>query len=521
MSPLTHGPAPTSSRPAREAHTDPPQARRAARVSHPPAGRAGSTSVPPPPKIEGMSDDPGGTTSPVPDAPRRRRRVWWWLVPLLLVVVAAAVVVVGTLEHRAWVAAVERYDAEVARVTQDATDGRARAEAAYLTRLVPTTAAEVAGPALLAASEGQVDDPTVREPLAAALQEATALRTTPVTYPEEDRTVDALSRPNPLHPGSRPAVHVEVVTGSEPAADALDEAATAVVEAAEPVATAQRQWAYDGLEAAATEGRPVLAESAGLVTDEGTRTTLDGLLAQATTTLDAGPRGAPVAETVALRDAVLAATEAVWSDRLALQLAQRRDQARATGVDCAVEQCVALTFDDGPGPDTERLLQVLAEKHVSATFFLVGSNVEKRPDVVRDTAAAGHLLANHTWDHPRLTTLDDDAVRDELARTQAAIESAAGVTPTLLRPPYGDVDDRVRSVALRSGLQVVLWNLDTLDWKTRDAAETRRRAVEGARPGSVVLMHDIHASTVDAVPGIVDDLRAQGYRLVTVDLLAP
>ncbi|MCM3534807.1 polysaccharide deacetylase family protein [Cellulosimicrobium funkei] len=468
-----------------------------------------------------MSDDPGDTTSPVPDAPRRRRRVWWWLVPLLLVVVAAAVVVVGTLEHRAWVAAVERYDAEVGRVTQDATDGRARAEAAYLTRLVPTAAAEVAGAALLAASEGQVDDPAVREPLAATLQEATALRTTPVTYPEEDRTVDALSRPNPLRPGSRPAVHVEVVTGSEPTADALDEAATAVVEAAEPVATAQRQWAYDGLEAAATEGRPVLTESAGLVSDEGTRTTLDGLLTQATTTLDAGPGGAPVAETVALRDAVLAATEAVWSDRLALQLAQRRDQARATGVDCAVERCVALTFDDGPGPDTERLLQVLAEKHVSATFFLVGSNVEKRPDVVRDTAAAGHLLANHTWDHPQLTTLDDDAVRDELARTQAAIESAAGVTPTLLRPPYGDVDDRVRSVALRSGLQVVLWNLDTLDWKTRDAAETRRRAVEGARPGSVVLMHDIHASTVDAVPGIVDDLRAQGYRLVTVDLLAP
>ena len=90
-----------------------------------------------------------------------------------------------------------------------------------------------------------------------------------------------------------------------------------------------------------------------------------------------------------------------------------------------------------------------------------------------------------------------------------------------MRPPYGDVDDRVRSIATRTGLQVILWNLDTLDWKTKDAGETRRRAVEGARPGSVVLMHDIHATTVDAVPGIIDDLRAQGYRLVTVDLLAP
>ena len=90
----------------------------------------------------------------------------------------------------------------------------------------------------------------------------------------------------------------------------------------------------------------------------------------------------------------------------------------------------------------------------------------------------------------------------------------AGATP---RPDAA----RGRPGALRAGPPAVLWNRDPLDWKPRDAAETRRRAVEGARPGSVVLMHDIHASTVDAVPGIVDDLRAQGYRLVTVDLLAP
>uniref|UniRef100_UPI001112DD3B polysaccharide deacetylase family protein n=1 Tax=Cellulosimicrobium cellulans TaxID=1710 RepID=UPI001112DD3B len=234
-----------------------------------------------------------------------------------------------------------------------------------------------------------------------------------------------------------------------------------------------------------------------------------------------GVGGVPVPETVARRDAVVAAADAVWADRLARTLEQRRAQGRASGIDCAVERCVALTFDDGPTAETDRLLQILAEKRVTATFFMIGRNVAARPGTARAVVEGGHLAANHTWDHPRLTTLGDAAVRDQLERTQAAIRDATGTTPTFLRPPYGDVDDRVRSVATRAGLQVVLWDLDTEDWRTRDTEETRRRVVEGATPGSVVLLHDIHASSVDAVPGMIDDLRAQGYRLVTVDLIAP
>ncbi|MCO7272795.1 MULTISPECIES: polysaccharide deacetylase family protein [Cellulosimicrobium] len=470
--------------------------------------------------------DPGesaGTTDPAgPAEPgRRRRRTWWWLVPGVAVVVAGALVLAASVEHDRWVASVDRYHADVERAEHDAATARAAAEAAYVPRLAALAVADVVGGAVLTQSDGQVADAAVRDPLAAALPDAAALLGTPVEYPVEVRTVDALSRPNPFFPRDLPERRSEVVTGSTPSPEALDDATSAVAVATQDVATAWQQWAYDGLEGAVAEGRPVLAESAGLVSDEAHRTALDTALAAAGTTLDAGVGGAPVAETVAQRDAVLAATEAVWSDRLALTLQQRRELGRAQGVDCAVDRCVALTFDDGPGADTERLLRTLAEKHVTATFFLVGTNVEKRPDVVRDTAAAGHLLANHTWDHPQLTTLDDDEVRAELERTQEAITTASGATPTFLRPPYGDVDDRVRSIATRTGLQVILWNLDTLDWKTKDAAETRRRAVEGARPGSVVLMHDIHATTVDAVPGIIDDLRAQGYRLVTVDLLAP
>ncbi|OLT54469.1 hypothetical protein BJF88_09010 [Cellulosimicrobium sp. CUA-896] len=226
-------------------------------------------------------------------------------------------------------------------------------------------------------------------------------------------------------------------------------------------------------------------------------------------------------DAVALRDAVVAATEAVWADRLARSLAESRAQGRAAGVDCAVERCVALTFDDGPDAETGRLLEVLAEKHATATFFVVGRNVAARPQVARAVVEGGHLVANHTWDHPRLTTLDDAAVRDQLERTQSAVRDATGTAPTFLRPPYGDVDDRVRSLATRAGLRVELWDLDTQDWRTRDAEETRRRVAAQVRPGSVVLLHDIHGSTVDAVAGIVDDLRREGYRLVTVDLLAP
>ncbi len=250
---------------------------------------------------------------------------------------------------------------------------------------------------------------------------------------------------------------------------------------------------------------PVLTESAGLVTDD-THTTLDRLLTQATTTLDAGPGGAgPRPWRCATR--CLAATEACWSDRLALQLARRHDPARATGVDCAVERCVALTFDDGrraapAGARGEaRLGHVLPRR-------------EQRGEAARRRARHGGRPSRTTpRSRPQLTTLDDDAVRDELARARRRSRRRGG-HPDAPAAPVRGVDDRVRSVALRSGSR---WCCGT---STRSTGSARRRGdatPRGARPGSVVLMHDVgHPST----PWMVDDLRAQGYRLVTVDLLA-
>lgn len=185
-------------------------------------------------------------------------------------------------------------------------------------------------------------------------------------------------------------------------------------------------------------------------------------------------------------------------------------------VDCAVAKCIAMTFDDGPGLDTPRLLDILAEKGVSATFFLVGRNVDARPAVVKAIADAGHELGNHTWNHPDLTKKDETTIRSELRSTSDAILAAAGRGPDVLRPPYGARDERVLSIAGELGMAVVNWNIDSEDWRSKNTEATRARAVGTAKPGGILLLHDIHSTTVDAVPGIIDDLRAQGYVFVTV-----
>jgi peptidoglycan-N-acetylglucosamine deacetylase len=194
-------------------------------------------------------------------------------------------------------------------------------------------------------------------------------------------------------------------------------------------------------------------------------------------------------------------------------------QPPTTNVNCDQLRCVALTFDDGPGPYTDQLLSELTTKGVHATFFLVGRSVATRPDIVRREAAAGETLGNHTWDHPDLTAMSDAEIGDEVDRTSAAIKAATGFTPELVRPPYGSTNDTVASVLKARGQAQILWNVDTEDWKNLNVAVTTQRALDGARPGAIILMHDIHPTTVQAVPGIIDQLRARGYTLVTIPQL--
>ncbi|MFD3837790.1 polysaccharide deacetylase family protein [Streptomyces sp. NPDC058642] len=185
--------------------------------------------------------------------------------------------------------------------------------------------------------------------------------------------------------------------------------------------------------------------------------------------------------------------------------------------DCEKVKCVALTFDDGPAvPETATLLTHLAQYDARATFFTVGQNVAAHPGLVRAEARAGNEVGNHSWSHPDLTKLTSEQVAYQLNRTSAAIKAATGKEPTLFRPPYGAVNSTVRGA---TKLSPVLWTLDTEDWKYPDAAKVAQSVIGKVQRNDVVLMHDIHATSVAAVPEILRTLGARGYHFVTVSHL--
>jgi peptidoglycan/xylan/chitin deacetylase (PgdA/CDA1 family) len=173
---------------------------------------------------------------------------------------------------------------------------------------------------------------------------------------------------------------------------------------------------------------------------------------------------------------------------------------------------VALTFDDGPYPSTTPAL-LAALGGVRATFFLWGEHAAAHPALVREIAAAGHVIGNHTWTHPYLTGLSPEARDQEVRRTQDLLVSLTGVRPVLFRPPYGDTDDAVRATvsSVSHGLTEVLWTVDTRDWAGASADDIVAAAGR-ADPGGVVLMHEGRPATVEAVPRILADLTTRGLR---------
>lgn len=192
-------------------------------------------------------------------------------------------------------------------------------------------------------------------------------------------------------------------------------------------------------------------------------------------------------------------------------------------VDCRKAKCIALTFDAGPGEDTPRLLDILKEKKVHATFFLLGKNhVKKHPDTVRRLAAEGHEVANHTWSHEILTDKKPAEIRAELEKTQDAIEAITGKKPRLMRPPQGRTDDTVSGISKDLGLSQILWSATAKDYSTNDSALIKKRILDQASKDGIILLHDIYKGTVPAVPGIIDALKKEGYTFVTVpQLMAP
>lgn len=192
-------------------------------------------------------------------------------------------------------------------------------------------------------------------------------------------------------------------------------------------------------------------------------------------------------------------------------------------VDCRKAKCIALTFDAGPGEDTPRLLDILKEKKVHATFFLLGKNhVKKHPATVRRLAAEGHEIANHTWSHEILTDKKPAEIRAELEKTQNAIAAITGKKPRLMRPPQGRTDDTVSGISKDLGLSQILWSATAKDYSTTDSALIRKRILDQAGKDGIILLHDIYKGTVPAVPGIIDALKKEGYTFVTVpQLMAP
>ncbi|AKN72997.1 deacetylase [Streptomyces sp. PBH53] len=197
--------------------------------------------------------------------------------------------------------------------------------------------------------------------------------------------------------------------------------------------------------------------------------------------------------------------------------------ARFGTVDCREAKCIALTFDAGPSENSARLLDILKEKKVPATFFLLGKrHIEKYPELVKRMAAEGHEVASHTWDHKILTRMSDAEIRAELKRPNDAIERLTGRKPTLMRPPQGRTDANVHRICKELGLAEVLWSVTAKDYTTNDSALITKRVLEQSSRDGIILLHDIYAGTVPAVPGIIDALKERGYVFVTVpQLLAP
>ena len=180
---------------------------------------------------------------------------------------------------------------------------------------------------------------------------------------------------------------------------------------------------------------------------------------------------------------------------------------------------VALTFDDGPHPkNTPRILEALRTYDGASTFFMVGTNVERYPDIVRQVAESGSEIASHTYDHPNLTKLSGDRLNYQLSRVNELVGELTDqqVSVKTLRPPYGAVSEQVREAA---DTPLILWSMDTLDWKTRNAQKTIRHVLENVEDGDIILMHDIHAESADAAVAIIPQLTAMGYQLVTVQEL--
>jgi len=184
---------------------------------------------------------------------------------------------------------------------------------------------------------------------------------------------------------------------------------------------------------------------------------------------------------------------------------------------------VALTFDDGPWPgQTDKILDVLAEEQVPATFFMVGKYASRYPGLARRVAREGHDVGSHSWSHPAFRELKAKAIRREINRGRQAVEKATGHRTAWIRPPYGSMDPLAWEQVRELKVHAVLWDVDSRDWSKPGVRRIEKTVMRQVRPGSVILFHDgggKRAQTIRALPQVIKSLRKKGYQFVTVDEL--
>ncbi|HHA9293882.1 TPA: polysaccharide deacetylase family protein, partial [Streptococcus pneumoniae] len=178
------------------------------------------------------------------------------------------------------------------------------------------------------------------------------------------------------------------------------------------------------------------------------------------------------------------------------------------------QKVVALTFDDGPNPaTTPQVLETLAKYDIKATFFVLGKNVSGNEDLVKRIKSEGHVVGNHSWSHPILSQLSLDEAKKQITDTEDVLTKVLGSSSKLMRPPYGAITDDIRNSL---DLSFIMWDVDSLDWKSKNEASILTEIQHQVANGSIVLMHDIHSPTVNALPRVIEYLKNQGYTFVTI-----
>ncbi|PLS31505.1 polysaccharide deacetylase family protein [Bifidobacterium margollesii] len=263
------------------------------------------------------------------------------------------------------------------------------------------------------------------------------------------------------------------------------------------------------LRAAVSQAKELLSDTSGKVTDDSTRVRLKRLADAADRQLTDDETISDGAEYRRSIDGLNAAMDAVTTSNIA-----------KLGVDCAKAKCVALTFDDGPdATNTPPVIRALQETGTVATFFSVGQHIDERTaPMLRQLRDSGHPIENHTWDHPHLRTLSRSDVASQLTRTSALVEKTVGAYPSMIRPPYSEWSNDVRDQAVAMNSSIINFDVMGFDWE-KDAKGVHDAVLQWTRPGDIVLLHDLQGSTAQAVKGIIDDLKAEGFTFVTIEQL--